>query len=83
MRVAKTKALISCAFTVQLIWAFVFAYINIWFSHYAAQLPSYQFVTIDNCKYGCLMKLRSWSVLKHMTYIDLDPLKFPDAPKLP
>ena len=30
---AKTKALISCAVTAQLICVFVFAYANCWFSH--------------------------------------------------
>ena len=33
IRVAKTKALISCAVTAQLICVFVFAYANCWFSH--------------------------------------------------
>ena len=36
--VAKTKALISCAVTVQLICAFVFAYAESRFSHEAAQI---------------------------------------------
>ena len=36
--VAKTKALISCAVTVQLICAFVFAYAKSRFSHYVAQI---------------------------------------------
>ena len=35
---AKTKALISCAVTVQLICSFVFTYAKIWFSHGAAQI---------------------------------------------
>ena len=35
---AKTKVLISCAVTVQLICVFVFAYANCWFSHAAAQI---------------------------------------------
>ena len=35
---AKTKALISCAFTAQLICVFVFAYANCWFSHAHAHL---------------------------------------------
>ena len=34
--IAKTKALISCAVTAQLICAFVFAQAKIWFSHDAA-----------------------------------------------
>ena len=34
----KTKALIRCAVTVQLICVFVFAYENRWFSHDAAQM---------------------------------------------
>ena len=38
MHVAKTKALISCAVTAQLICAFVFAKAKIWFSHDAAHL---------------------------------------------
>ena len=40
MYVAKPKALISCAVTAQLIWAFVFAYAKIRFSHYAAHSSS-------------------------------------------
>ena len=36
IRVAKTKALISCAVTAQLICVFVFAYAKIRFSHVAA-----------------------------------------------
>ena len=36
--VAKTKALISCAVTAQLIGAFVFALAKIWFSHDAAHM---------------------------------------------
>ena len=36
--VAKTKALISCAVTAQLICIFVFAYADCWLSHEAAQL---------------------------------------------
>ena len=35
---AKTKALISCAVTAQLICVFVFAYANCWFSQAKAQL---------------------------------------------
>ena len=35
---AKTKALISCAVTAQLICGFVFAYVNCWFSHAVAQM---------------------------------------------
>ena len=38
IRVAKTKALISCAVTAQLICAFVFAYAKICFSQDAAQI---------------------------------------------
>ena len=40
MYVAKTKTLISCAVTVQLICAFVFAYAKSRFSHEAAQMSS-------------------------------------------
>ena len=36
---AKTKALISFAVTAKLICVFVFAYLNCWFSHDAAQMP--------------------------------------------
>ena len=36
--VVKTKALISCAVTAQLICAFVFAYADCWFSDVVAQL---------------------------------------------
>ena len=38
IRVAKTKALISCAVTAQLISAFVFAYVKIRFSHDVAHV---------------------------------------------
>ena len=38
IRVAKTKALISFAVTAKLISAFVFAYVECWFSYAAAQL---------------------------------------------
>ena len=38
IRVAKTKALISCAVTVQLICVFVFAYAYCWFYHAKAHL---------------------------------------------
>ena len=38
MGVAKTKALISCAVTAQLICAFVFAYVICWFSDAAAHI---------------------------------------------
>ena len=38
MRIAKTKALISCAVTAQLICVFVFAYAKSRFSHDAAHL---------------------------------------------
>ena len=38
IRIAKTKALISCAVTAQLICVFVFAYAKSWFSHNEAHL---------------------------------------------
>ena len=38
IRVAKTKVLISCAVTAQLICAFGFAYANCWFSDALAQM---------------------------------------------
>ena len=38
IRVAKTKALISCAVTAQLICAFVFGEAKIWFSHDEAHI---------------------------------------------
>ena len=41
IRVAKTKALISCAVTAQLICVFVFAYAKIRFSHDVAQCKPY------------------------------------------
>ena len=43
----KTKALISCADTVQLICVFVFAYANCWFSHAKGHLGMY-YVGIGN-----------------------------------
>ena len=42
---AKTKALISCAVTAQLICVFVFAYANCWFSHAKAQIQYYSWVS--------------------------------------
>ena len=42
---AKTKALISCAVTAQLICVFVFAYANCWFIHAQAQLVVVFFTT--------------------------------------
>ena len=41
--IAKTKALISCAVTVQLICAFVFAYAKIRFSHTEAHMDKDDF----------------------------------------
>ena len=41
----KTKVLISCAVTAQLICVFVFAYANCWFSHANAQLPKLIIIT--------------------------------------
>ena len=38
MRMAKTKAQISCAITAQLICVFVFAYAKHWFSHDVAHI---------------------------------------------
>ena len=40
IRVAKTKALIRCAVTAQLICVFVFAYVKIRFSHNEARIYS-------------------------------------------
>ena len=39
--VAKTKALISCIFSAQLICGFVFAYANCFFSHAVAHMCMY------------------------------------------
>ena len=38
MCIAKTKMLVSCAVTAQLICGFVFAYANCWFSDVVAQI---------------------------------------------
>ena len=38
IRAAKTKALISCAVSAQMIFDFVFAYANCWFSHAMAHI---------------------------------------------
>ena len=46
MHVAKTKVLISCAVTAQLICIFVFAYAKIWFSRDMAQFGSNIEVTV-------------------------------------
>ena len=44
---AKTKVLISCAVTAQLICAFVFSYACCWFSHVAAQMISKNRLTVS------------------------------------
>ena len=41
MRIAKTKALISCAVTAQLICVFVFVYAKMRFSHNEARISFY------------------------------------------
>ena len=56
--VAKTKALISFAFTAKLICVFVFAYADCWFSHAAAQL-SIIYIYIAQCVYSVHMFLVS------------------------
>ena len=43
IRIAKTKALISCAVTAQLNCVFVFAYAKIWFSHTEAHMDKDDF----------------------------------------
>ena len=43
MGVAKTKALISCAVTAELICEFVFAYTDCWFSDVAAHFQLYHY----------------------------------------
>ena len=53
---AKTKALISCAVTAQLICAFVFAYADCWFSDVAAQLKQ----LIKSCIFTCSPLI--WSI---------------------
>ena len=52
--VAKTKALISFAVTVQLICVFVFAYARFWFSHDAAHIILYKKIfNIRNSLMNC------------------------------
>ena len=55
--VSKTKALISCAVTAQLICAFVFAYTKSRFSHDAAHLKVYSYLFFHNffeiARHGC------------------------------
>ena len=46
--VAKTKALISCAVTAQLICGFVFAYANCWFSHAQAHTASILLIQVPS-----------------------------------
>ena len=55
--VAKTKALISCAVTAQLICGFVFAYANCWFSHKAAHLFHY------NTRFGIICSISNLSTI--------------------
>ena len=45
IRVVKTKVLISCAVTAQLICAFVFTYAKLWFSQDAANVIKLRFLT--------------------------------------
>ena len=50
--VANTKALISFAVTAKLICAFVFAYVDCWFSHAAAQmLCQFSVNLLHSCRY--------------------------------
>ena len=62
---AKTKALISCVVTAQLICGFVFAYAKSWFSHDAAkmtsgvrssvcQLDGHTYCTFCMCDFECM-----------------------------
>ena len=59
--VAKTKALLSCSGTAQLIWAFVFAYAKSRFSHDTAQLTpmllGMHFCTSYVIKNACVLLL--------------------------
>ena len=56
IRVAKTKALISCAVTAQLICVFVFAYADCWFSLAAAHL----FLSNMGFKFMVVIITKSW-----------------------
>ena len=51
--VVKTKALISCAVTAQLICVFVFAYAKSSFSHYAAYLSCHK----KTCLLSCILQV--------------------------
>ena len=70
IHVAKTKALISCAVTAQLICGFVFAYAKIRFSHVAAQITTLRSIlnrsthpamlTVDCCVIIRCLEVRGW-----------------------
>ena len=57
-RVAKTKALISCAFTAQLICVFVFAYADYWFSDAVAQFSCDLLTGLSYQENACLHIIR-------------------------
>ena len=59
VRLVKTKALISCAVTAQLICGFVFAYAKIQFSHNEAQLISLLTI-LRHLNVICLSSLFYW-----------------------
>ena len=58
--VAKTKELISCRVTAQLLCAFVFAYAKHRFSHDEAQLPVEQIMRIFNYDYEVTLLISPW-----------------------
>ena len=53
IRVAKTKVLISFAVTAKLIYIFVFAYADCWFSNEAAHLIDVMGCVSDSCLMDC------------------------------
>ena len=52
IRVAKTKALISCTVTAQLICVFVFSYAKTRFSHNAAHMASETSLVARGCEFN-------------------------------
>ena len=69
---AKTKALISCTVTAQLICVFIFAYTNCWFSNAAARFCFFFFFSLwlSLCQVGKIKKqMHSYMIVKHRSKV--------------
>ena len=67
IRIAKTKALISCAVTAQLICVFVFAYAKSRFSYDAAHIVKLGFTGVSLFSYFAL-KHRLWVLVRTASF---------------